>query len=152
MPRPRTERAVGTVQAVRSVTPHMQRITLGGSEVAEFLKVAGANEPAAWVKVFLPSGDGRAYTIQNIDFNAGTLDLDFVLHGAGGDSGPAVAAFCFPVMRAGSCSRGMPRRCLASRALHAVCLLVSTPRRMSRCRQGMTGSRSTALPDCGFSG
>lgn len=89
MPRPRTARSVGTVQAVRSVTPHMQRITLGGSEVAEFLKVAEVNEPAAWVKVFLPSGDGRAYTIQNIDFSAGSLDLDFVLHGAGGDSGPA---------------------------------------------------------------
>ena len=88
-PKPPTERAAGTVQEVRSVTPHMQRITLGGSEVVEFLKVEGVNEPAAWVKVFLPSGDGRAYTIQSIDFSAGTLDLDFVLHGVDGDSGPA---------------------------------------------------------------
>lgn len=89
--KPRTARAVGIVQAVRAVTPHMQRITLGGPEIADFLGVEGVNEPAAWVKVFLPSGEGRAYTLQNMDTRTGTLDLDFVLHGTEADSGPAAA-------------------------------------------------------------
>lgn len=87
--KPRTARALGVVQAVHSITPHMRRITVGGEEIAEFLQVEGVDEPAAWVKVFLPSGEGRAYTIRSVDFKAGTLDLDFVLHGAGSGSGPA---------------------------------------------------------------
>lgn len=87
--KPRRTRATGIVQALRSVTPHMRRITVGGGEIAEFLNTDGIDEPAAWVKVFLPSGEGRAYTIRQIDFRAGTLDLDFVLHGTTADSGPA---------------------------------------------------------------
>ena len=87
--KPRTAKALGVVQAVHSITPHMRRITVGGDEIAEFLQVEGVDEPAAWVKVFLPSGQGRAYTIRSVDFKAGTLDLDFVLHGAGSGSGPA---------------------------------------------------------------
>ena len=89
--KPRTARATGIVQAVRSITPHMRRITVGGDEIAQFLQVEGIDEPAAWVKVFLPSGEGRVYTIQSINFKAGTLDLDFVLHGTGPNSGPASA-------------------------------------------------------------
>lgn len=87
--KPRTARAVGVVRDVHAVTPLMQRITVGGDEIAEFLTVEGVTEPAAWVKVFLPSGEGRAYTIRHIDHEAGTVDLDFVLHGADADSGPA---------------------------------------------------------------
>lgn len=89
--KPRTARAVGIVQKVHTVTPQMQRITVGGDEIADFLTVAGVTEPAAWVKVFLPSGEGRAYTIRHIDHEAGTLELDFVLHGTGPDSGPAAS-------------------------------------------------------------
>jgi NADPH-dependent ferric siderophore reductase len=60
----------------------MRRITLGGPEVAMFLRVDGVDAPAAWVKVFLPTGESRTYTISGIDHQACTLDLDFVLHGA----------------------------------------------------------------------
>ena len=90
-PKPRTARAIGIVQRVQAVTPHMQRITLGGAEIVDFLGVDGVDEAAAWVKVFLPSGEGRAYTIQSIDLKAGTLALDFVLHGTSAHSGPAAA-------------------------------------------------------------
>lgn len=89
--KPRTARAVGVVHDVRTVTPMMQRITVSGDDITEFLTVDGVTEPAAWVKVFLPSGEGRAYTIRHIDHEAGTLDLDFVLHGTDADSGPASA-------------------------------------------------------------
>ncbi|GGY26737.1 siderophore-interacting protein [Paludibacterium paludis] len=87
----RTAHRVADVLAVRAVTPHMRRITVGGADIAGFLLADGVDEPAAWVKVFLPSGEGRAYTIRRIDRRSGTLDLDFVLHGPGPDSGPASA-------------------------------------------------------------
>lgn len=87
--KPRTVRATGTVQAVERVTPHMQRITLGGREIAAFLNAEGASDAAAWVKVFLPSGESRAYTLRRIDHRQGTLDIDFVMHGDGADAGPA---------------------------------------------------------------
>lgn len=89
--KPHTKKALGIVQAVHSITPHMRRITVGGEEMAELLDTEGINDPAAWVKVFLPSGEGRAYTVQSIDFAAGTLNLDFVLHGADATCGPASA-------------------------------------------------------------
>ncbi|WP_261499507.1 siderophore-interacting protein [Acidovorax bellezanensis] len=69
----------------------MRRITVGGSEVAALLQADGIEAPAAWLKVFLPSGEGRAYTISGIDHQARTLDLDFVLHGVDATSGPASA-------------------------------------------------------------
>lgn len=73
------------------VTPHMRRITLGGPDVAAFLRHAAADQPGAWVKVFVPGGEGRAYTLRRIDRVAATLDLDFVLHGDSGHEGPASA-------------------------------------------------------------
>lgn len=87
--KPRAVRTTGLVQAVRAVTPHMQQITVGGPEIAEFLKMDGVDEPAAWAKVFLPSGEGRAYTVRRVDFIGGSMGLDFVLHGTAPDSGPA---------------------------------------------------------------
>lgn len=87
--KPRTVRATGLVQAVKTVTPHMRRITLGGGDIAGFLGTEGADAPAAWVKVFLPSGEGRAYTLRRTDRERGTLEIDFVLHGLGADDGPA---------------------------------------------------------------
>ena len=89
--RPRTARAMTQVMATRELSPHMRRITLGGPEVAAFLQVDGVDAPAAWVKVFLPTGESRAYTISGIDHQAGTLDLDFVLHGTDAACGPASA-------------------------------------------------------------
>lgn len=87
--KPKRRRAEAVVTAVQRVFPHMCRITLGGAEVAAFLTAAGVDAPAAWVKVQLPSGDARAYTIRRIDRQAGTLDLEFALHGGNGVSGPA---------------------------------------------------------------
>ena len=90
--RTKTVRATAEVVAARNVTPHMRRITIGGPEVAAILSVEGMAMPAAWVKVFLPTGEGRAYTIRSIDRAAGTLDMDFVLHDHGeGGAGPASA-------------------------------------------------------------
>lgn len=89
--RPPTMRALAQVVAAQTLTPHMRRITVGGPEVAALLQTEGIDAPAAWVKVFLPCGAGRAYTISGLDHRAGTLDLDFVLHGAGAASGPAAA-------------------------------------------------------------
>lgn len=86
---PRLSRAVAEVLAVASPTPCMRRVTVGGAELAAFLRAEGVDEPAAWVKLFLPSGEGRAYTIRGIDHDAASLDLDIVLHGDGPQAGPA---------------------------------------------------------------
>jgi NADPH-dependent ferric siderophore reductase len=87
----RRARAEAEVMDVRMTSPHARRITLGGAEVAAFLQTKGAEAPAAWVKVSLPSGEKRAYTIRSFDRRAGTLDLEFVLHGEYAASGPASA-------------------------------------------------------------
>lgn len=76
-----TQRALGTVVNVQSVTPRMRRITLGGEQIAAFSRAPAVDTPAAWVKLFLPSGEGRAYTLRSVDRQAGTLDIDLVLHG-----------------------------------------------------------------------
>jgi NADPH-dependent ferric siderophore reductase len=76
-----TQRALGTVLDVQSVTPRMRRITLGGEQIAAFSRAPAGDAPAAWVKLFLPSGEGRAYTLRSVDRQAGTLDIDLVLHG-----------------------------------------------------------------------
>lgn len=78
--RPIIPRVEAEVMAVQHVTPHMKRITVGGAALEGFLRTEGLETPAAWVKVFLPSGEGRAYTIRHINREAQTLDLDFVLH------------------------------------------------------------------------
>lgn len=82
------QRALGTVLDVQTVTPHMRRITLGGAEVAAFVQGEGVDAPGAWVKLFVPSGEGRAYTLRTVDRAAGTVRIDLVLHGESGD-GPA---------------------------------------------------------------
>ena len=87
----RRARVVGEVTDVRMTSPHLRRVTLGGAEIAAFLQMRDVETPAAWVKVSLPSGDKRAYTIRGIDRRAGTLDLEFVLHGKYAASGPASA-------------------------------------------------------------
>lgn len=84
----RRRRIEAEVLAVTRVSPHAQRITVGGAEVADFVQIDEANAPAAWVKVSLPGGASRAYTIRCTDRQAGTLDLEFVLHGGHGHGGP----------------------------------------------------------------
>ncbi|WP_295553755.1 siderophore-interacting protein [uncultured Stenotrophomonas sp.] len=76
------------VKSIEALTPHMRRITVTGPGAAAFLMTPGVEHPAAWVKVFLPTGEGRAYTLRRIDRQQAEIDLDFVLHGHGNATGP----------------------------------------------------------------
>ena len=93
------------VVAVRTLTPHMRRLTLAGENVARFVGLDAlhlnlmmqhpeAEEPQ-WPHVG-PSGViawdrpelrplMRKYTVRSVDLAAGTLEMDFVLHD---DAGP----------------------------------------------------------------
>jgi len=76
------------VLAARLLTPNMRRVTIGGDALASF----PAGQAGGYVKLMLPAG-GRAavrtYTISAQRDDG--LDIDFALHGAGGEGGPAVA-------------------------------------------------------------
>ncbi|WP_426362410.1 siderophore-interacting protein [Streptomyces sp. E-08] len=106
-----------TVIAVRPVTPRMRRITLGGpsldgftlagpdQQVKLFFPRPGRTEPVLpvpgpdddamrWYGAYaaLPEADRpwmRSYTLRAHDPAAGTVDVDFLLHGEGEDAGPA---------------------------------------------------------------
>lgn len=92
-----------TVLAISDLSPHMRRITFGSSKLKRFDTLS-----ALHAKLLLPRNGGqlclprltprgtiewgsdaeraiiRKYTIRNIDPQAGTLDIDFVLHDHGG--------------------------------------------------------------------
>lgn len=78
-----------TVSRTREVVPGMIRVTLTGSDLDGFVSLG----PADHVKVFFPDGDsvvGRDYTPLEFREGDGTdpeLDIDFVIHGAGGVGG-----------------------------------------------------------------
>ncbi|MFC9589456.1 siderophore-interacting protein [Streptomyces sp. NPDC056944] len=106
-----------TVTAVRPVTPRMRRITLGGpsldgfvlagpdQQVKLFFPRPGRTEPVLpvpgpdddamrWYGAYaaLPEADRpwmRSYTLRAHDPAAGTVDVDFFLHGEGEAAGPA---------------------------------------------------------------
>lgn len=88
IPKALTMRCQAEIVAVTSVTPHMRRITLGGPDIEVFLDYAGVAQPGAWGKLFIPSGEGRAYTIRRLDRQQGTLDIDMLLHGGEHADGP----------------------------------------------------------------
>ncbi|MFI8763927.1 siderophore-interacting protein [Streptomyces sp. R-07] len=105
------------VTAVRPVTPRMRRITLGGpsldgfvlagpdQQVKLFFPRPGRAEPVLpvpepdgdvmrWYGAYaaLPEAERpwmRSYTLRAHDPVAGTVDIDFFLHGEGEDAGPA---------------------------------------------------------------
>lgn len=101
------------VVACRMLTPHMRRLTLSGDNVARFAGLdalhlnlmvqrpeadepqwphVGANGVIAWDRPELRPLM-RKYTVRAVDRDAGTLDIDFVLHAdAGPGSGFAQAA------------------------------------------------------------
>jgi NADPH-dependent ferric siderophore reductase len=106
MTEPHTERRIFLAEVARiaSVTPHMVRITLTGSDLTQYESV-GADQ---FLYVFLPEANGakprvehdftwddwrnlppeerqigRYYTVRYCRPEAGELDLDFVLHGDG---------------------------------------------------------------------
>lgn len=73
------------VVGVQDLSPHMRRVTVAG----DALRAMAVELPGQWMKVFFPSlpgakAHGRAYTIRHHDAAAGTMDLDFVLHGDNG--------------------------------------------------------------------
>ena len=97
-----------TVTGTQMLSPHMKRLSFSGEDLARyaslealhvrlFLPPAGITEPA-WPMLGadgllqMPAPDQRPavrkYTIRRIDVAAGTLSIDFVLHG---DAGPGSA-------------------------------------------------------------
>lgn len=93
------------VVSIRTLTPHMRRLTLAGENVARFTGLdalhlnlmvqhpeaaepqwprVGANGVIVWDRPELRPLM-RKYTVRSVDLAAGTLDIDFVLHD---DAGP----------------------------------------------------------------
>lgn len=113
-PRPRAPRPQIILEVVRSswVTPHLVRLTLGGPGFADFqpkdatdsyMKISFAKpelglEPPydlAALRETLAPADlpvTRTYTVRRVDQAAGTMDIDFVVHGDEGIAGPWAAA------------------------------------------------------------
>lgn len=113
-PRPRAPRPQIILEVVRSswVTPHLVRLTLGGPGFADFqpkdatdsyVKISFAKpelglEPPydiAALRETLAPADlpvTRTYTVRRVDQPAGTIDIDFVVHGDEGIAGPWAAA------------------------------------------------------------
>lgn len=113
-PRPRAQRPQIILEVVRSswVTPHLVRLTLGGPGFADFqpkdatdsyVKISFAKpelglEPPydlAALRETLAPADlpvTRTYTVRRVDQAAGTIDIDFVVHGDEGIAGPWAAA------------------------------------------------------------
>lgn len=113
-PRPRAPRPQIILEVVRSswVTPHLVRLTLGGPGFADFqpkdatdsyVKISFAKpelglEPPydlAALRETLAPADlpvTRTYTVRRVDQAAGTIDIDFVVHGDEGIAGPWAAA------------------------------------------------------------
>ncbi|WP_285027148.1 siderophore-interacting protein [Plantibacter sp. ME-Dv--P-122b] len=113
-PRPRAPRPQMILEVIRSswVTPHLVRLTLGGPGFADFqpkdatdsyVKISFAKpelglEPPydlAALRETLAPADlpvTRTYTVRRVDQAAGTIDIDFVVHGDEGIAGPWAAA------------------------------------------------------------
>lgn len=83
-PDPRILKVIGSVR----LTPNMQRVTLGGDEMAGFPR----GQQGGYVKIMPPAPtDGkrivRTYTIRHQ--SDADIDVDFALHGSDRESGPA---------------------------------------------------------------
>ncbi|MBH0238344.1 siderophore-interacting protein [Methylobrevis albus] len=94
------------VTAVRDLSPRMRRLTLAGDDLGPFedgglhVRLVLPDDPAvpppapridaggrlAWDPGVTPP-PVRVYTIRRIDVAAGTVEIDFVLHGDGADAG-----------------------------------------------------------------
>lgn len=89
-----------TVERVTEVTPHMRRITLSGTDLDRYathgphLKLFVPPEGLARPEWPVPGEDGlpvwpaddrrpcvRTFTVRHVDLAAGTIDVDFALHG-----------------------------------------------------------------------
>ncbi|KAA0579830.1 siderophore-interacting protein [Azospirillum sp. B21] len=81
--------------AVSALTPRMRRIVFGGSALEGFTLKPGVLAPH--IGLVVPAGNGagsplRIYSVRRFDAAAGTLEVNFVLHGAGVASGWAARA------------------------------------------------------------
>ncbi|KAF1047141.1 MAG: Vibriobactin utilization protein ViuB [Herbaspirillum frisingense] len=91
--RPKPMRFESTVLDAIDLTPAMRRLTLGGPQMAAWLARENPEAPAAWVKLFPPGREGRAYTIRGIHRGIGAIDIDFVLHGEPGADDGSVSSW-----------------------------------------------------------
>ena len=86
-----TRRLLSVLQ-VDAISPRMRRIALGGAALDGFT----SRGPDDHVKLFFPMPNGetvaRDYTPRRHDASAGTLVVEFVLHGTGPASGWAASA------------------------------------------------------------
>lgn len=81
--RGRIARVAATVASVQQVTPRMTRVRLSGEGMAGVAAVPGQT-----LKIYVPDPSGmstvsRDYTVRDFDPAGPSLDVDFVLHGAG---------------------------------------------------------------------
>ena len=88
-PRPTIDlEVIGTAR----LSPHLVRVTLGGAGFAQF---EDRPETDKYAKLKFTASDGspvtRTYTVRAVDAVAGTLDIDFVVHGEEGLAGPWAA-------------------------------------------------------------
>lgn len=106
-PEPHTLTVIDNVQ----ITPNMQRLTLGGDGLASF----PSGQEGGYVKLRLsqPGSDKpciRTYTIRRQ--SAAGIEIDFALHGNGGDAGPAtqwaVNAQCGDTIKVGGPGKAKP--------------------------------------------
>jgi NADPH-dependent ferric siderophore reductase len=80
-----------TVLRTEALTPHMQRVYLGGPGFADF---AAVDYTDAYVKLAFGSGEDevkRTYTVRSVDTDAREIAIDFVVHGDEGVAGPWAA-------------------------------------------------------------
>jgi NADPH-dependent ferric siderophore reductase len=78
------------VRSATDITPSMRRVTCTAAQLDEL-----TYEPGQDLMLAFPDGERsvrRRYTIRQVDREAGTLDLDFVLHGHGPAARWAAAA------------------------------------------------------------
>ncbi len=78
-----------TVQSTEWLSPHLVRVVLGGPGFASFTDNGKTDK---YVKLQFAEGITRTYTVRWVDTGAGTLALDFVVHGDEGLAGPWAAA------------------------------------------------------------
>lgn len=115
---PKRSQHVFVVERTERLTPHMVRVHLGGPAFRDFVDGADPDRLAAtdkYVKLLLaPPSSGltppydlealretlpkherparRTYTVRSVDHAAGTIAIDFVVHGDQGLAGPWAAA------------------------------------------------------------
>lgn len=85
-----TRRRHLTVKRIDEVTPSMRRLVLEGDDLAGFISLS----PDDHIKLFLAQHGGgeavrRDYTPRRYDAEAGELWIEFALHGAAAQAGPA---------------------------------------------------------------